>query len=239
MKLKEEKGFPFEIAARGLSHDLNNVLFVISGNTELAMQYLKKEDQKKQLEESLKIIKKSTEIAASLNQRILYFSRDKVYDPDITDLNKIIQESVKHLSRGIIDKNINIISDLRSSKNINADYIQIYQMVINLGVNARDAMPLGGELRFSTENRSLYQPKRTIDSIIPRGDYVFFSVSDTGTGVKEKNLLKIFDRGYTTKLEGNGFGLSTVDQIIKNHEAYRDVKTEFRKGTKFEIYFPV
>ena len=223
--------------AGGVAHDFNNILTVIMGLTQIVMNQTKKSNRNYN---HLKNIYESGERAAKLTNQLLLFSRKQEMEFQILNVNKTISRLEKMLNR-LIGENITIRNELAQNLwKINADETQIEQVITNLAVNARDAMPDGGRLRISTQNMIIDKNKaHTIPDLEP-GEYVQISVEDTGKGIEKEILNKIFDPFFTTKgkSEGTGMGLSVVHGIIKEHNGQINVYSEPGEGTIFKIYLP-
>ena len=223
--------------AGGVAHDFNNVLGVIMGYSDLILQDLGPDTPVRPYLEEIRL---ATKRAAGLTQQLLIFSRRQAVLPGILDLNKVIEDSETMLRR-LIDENIemSIICD-ESIGRIRADGGYVWQVLMNMVVNARDAMPDGGKLTIRTS-------KATLDEAFVRnhpgaraGDYILLSIADTGMGMDEEIKSRIFDAFFTTKSagKGTGLGLATCHTIIRQSEGYVDVSSRPGEGTKFEIYFP-
>jgi len=224
--------------AGGIAHDFNNILQAISGYTQLLL--MGKEADNPDYEK-LEAIEKSAQRASDLTKQLLIFSRKVESKLRPMDLNKETEQVSKILER-TIPKMINIELHLAENLNIiNADPAQIEQILMNLGVNARDAMPNGGRLIFETENIILDEQYCKIHLGSKSGHYVKLSISDTGHGMDKETLKYIFDPFYTTKEtgKGTGLGLAMVYGIVKNHNGYIMCYSEPDEGTIFKIYFPV
>jgi len=225
--------------AGGIAHDFNNLLTTIIGNTELALMDLKSYNP---LHEIMKEIKKAGERAASLTQQLLAFSRKQVIKPIALDLNQIIQETDKMLKR-LIGEDIELYMALEPQLwKVNADPGQIDQVIMNLAVNARDAMPRGGKLTIETANVELDKKYLRAHAVEEQpGPYVRLSMSDTGIGMDEEIRPHIFEPFFTTKQmgKGTGLGLSTVYGIIKQSGGFIWVYSEPEQGTSFKIYLPL
>jgi len=224
--------------AGGIAHDFNNILQAISGYTQILLmgKGIDNPDYEK-----LGAIEKSAQRASDLTKQLLIFSRKVESKLRPMDLNKETEQVSKILER-TIPKMINIELHLAENLNIiNADPAQIEQILMNLGVNARDAMPNGGRLIFETENVILDEHYCKIHLGSNPGRYVKLSISDTGHGMDKETLKHIFDPFYTTKEtgKGTGLGLAMVYGIVKSHNGYIMCYSEPDEGTIFKIYFPV
>jgi PAS domain S-box-containing protein len=223
--------------AGGIAHDFNNLLTAINGYSELTMIQLKAEDP---LLHNLEEIKKAGDRAASLTRQLLAFSRKQVLQPKVLDLNSLVAEIEKMLGRLIgedIDLQTVLHNDLGSIK---ADPGQIEQVIMNLVVNARDAMPQGGKLTIETQNVYLDEEFAEQHIATNPGPYVMLAVSDTGTGMDEQTQARIFEPFFTTKEmgKGTGLGLSTVYGIVKQSGGNLWVYSELGQGTTFKVYLP-
>jgi len=224
--------------AGGIAHDFNNMLQAISGYTQILLMGKKASDPDY---EKLEAIEKSAQRASDLTKRLLIFSRKVESKLRPVGLNQEIEQVSKMLER-TIPKMINIELHLAENlKIINADPAQIEQIMMNLGVNARDAMPDGGRLIFETENVILDEQYCKIHLGARPGKYVKLSISDTGHGMDREILSHIFEPFYTTKEtgKGTGLGLAMVYGIVKNHGGYIMCYSEPGEGTTFKIYFPI
>src|SRR6266404_8375560 len=222
--------------AGGIAHDFNNLLMVISGYSEFLLERIGPDPT---LRGPAKEIASAAERATSLTRQLLSFSRKHMLAPKILDLNGVVTENLKMLTR-LIGEDIDLVmipgADLRPVK---ADPGQIEQVVMNLAVNARDAMPQGGKLTIETANVKLDASYARFHSEVKPGDYVMLAISDTGMGMDTETQTHIFEPFYTTKgLKGTGLGLSTVYGIVKQSEGYIWVYSEPGKGTSFKIYLP-
>jgi two-component system, cell cycle sensor histidine kinase and response regulator CckA len=223
--------------AGGVAHDFNNILTAIVGYTDLLAAELGSNAQ--QLED-LEEIRKAARRAAALTRQLLAFSRKQVLEPRIIDVNDVVLNLDKML-RSLISENIELKTDLAENlAAARADPNQIEQVVMNLAINARDAMPDGGTVTIETRNATLddaYAAQHV--SVIP-GEYVMLAVSDTGCGMDEKTKSRIFEPFFTTKPpgRGTGLGLSTVYGIVKQTGGNIWLYSEPGKGTTFKIYLP-
>ncbi|MGC2473764.1 MAG: ATP-binding protein [Candidatus Sulfotelmatobacter sp.] len=222
--------------AGGIAHDFNNLLMVISGYSEFLLERLGAEPH---LRGPAQEIASASERASSLTRQLLAFSRKQMLAPRIINLNDIAGENLKMLTR-MIGEDIDLVmvpgADLWS---VRADAGQIDQVIMNLAVNARDAMPSGGKLTIETANVALDEEYARFHAPLRPGDYVMFSINDTGAGMDQETQSHIFEPFFTTKgTKGTGLGLSTVYGIIKQSGGYIWVSSEIGKGTTFKIYLP-
>ncbi|MFO7895799.1 MAG: response regulator [Candidatus Cloacimonadales bacterium] len=223
--------------AGGIAHDFNNLLTAINGYSELALKKLDKADP---VAADLEVIYDCGQKAAHLTQKLLGFSRKQIAIPIIVDLNSVIIDLNKMMDRLIPAKMV-LQQNLAAQKClIKADPGQIEQIIVNLVVNARDAMQNEGEIKISTEIINLEREKPIFQDLIAPGSYAVLQVEDAGTGIDPKILPNIFEPFFTTKKvnEGTGLGLSTLYGILQQNNGHIDVKTELGKGTTFTIYFP-
>jgi PAS domain S-box-containing protein len=222
--------------AGGIAHDFNNLLMVISGYSEFLLERIGPDPA---LRGPAQEIANAAERASSLTRQLLAFSRKQMLAPQVVDLNSVVTENLKMLTR-LIGEDIDLVmvpnSDIGAVK---ADPGQIEQVVMNLAVNARDAMPQGGKLTIETANVTLDANYARFHSPVKPGDYVMLAISDTGMGMDAETQTHIFEPFYTTKgLKGTGLGLSTVYGIVKQSEGYIWLYSETGKGTTFKIYLP-
>lgn len=223
--------------AGGIAHDFNNMLTTIIGYSELIFM---EQGLNETVNEGVQEIKKSAERAASLTQQLLAFSRKQIMRPQQIDLNKLIKNLRKMLTR-LIHEDITFSTKLNTGiGEIKADPVQIEQVIMNLVVNARDAMPDGGTLTIETQDVYLDESYRREQPEVIPGDYVLLMVSDTGHGIDSETIKNIFDPFFTTKElgQGTGLGLSTVYGIVKQSGGYIWVYSELDQGTTFKIYLP-
>ena len=223
--------------AGGVAHDFNNLLTIILGYTEHLIGQL---GHYPSLGESLEEIKSAGERGASLVRQLLAFSRKQLLQPRVIDLNAVISETEKMLGR-LIGEDIELVTVFDPTLGaVRADPAQIEQIVLNLAVNARDAMPEGGRLTIETANVELDEAYATRHSVVTPGPYVMFAMSDTGTGMDEGTLSRIFEPFFTTKEEGKGtgLGLAGVYGTVKQSNGCIWVYSEPGQGTTFKIYLP-
>jgi nitrogen-specific signal transduction histidine kinase/ActR/RegA family two-component response regulator len=223
--------------AGGIAHDFNNLLTIIKGHCGLLLDQLKPGDS---LYGSGEQIQKASDRAASLTRQLLTFSRRQVLQPKVLDLNALIAEMGKLLRR-LIREDIEFLLRLGESLGrVKADPGQIEQVLLNLTVNACDAMPKGGKLTIETHNMVVdNEYARTRPSVEP-GDYVVLAVSDTGYGMDAATKARIFEPFFTTKEpgKGTGLGLATVYGVVTQSDGFIWVDSSPREGTRFEIYLP-
>jgi len=222
--------------AGGVAHDFNNILTVIIGYSELAMYRL---GSGHGISKHLSEIKTAAERAASLTRQLLAFSRQQVLYPRILDVNSVVNNLMQMLLR-LIGEDISLTFKAGSVGNIKADMGQVEQILMNLVVNARDAMPQGGAISIETSTVELEDGYIDSHLSVRPGRYVMLSVSDTGCGMDEKTVSQIFEPFFTTKGpgQGTGLGLSTVYGIVKQSDGYIWVYSEPGRGTTLKVYFP-
>ncbi|MCJ7617043.1 MAG: response regulator, partial [Desulfobacterales bacterium] len=224
--------------AGGIAHDFNNLLQGIIGYIQLIMM---NKDSAQSDYRYLKQIEKSALRASELTKQLLVFSRKVESKLMPVDLNHEVKQVYKMLYRTIpkmIDIKLHLSEDL---KIINGDSMQLEQVIMNLGVNAKDAMPDGGELVFETKNVNLDEEYCKTHFEATPGEYVLLSAADTGYGIDKSTIDRIFEPFYTTKeiSKGTGLGLSMVYGIVKSHGGHITCYSEPGKGTVFKVYFPV
>ena len=223
--------------AGGVAHDFNNLLTTIIGCSDLMMMRIGKDHE---LRENLEDIRKAGDRAASLTRQLLAFSRRQILEPKVIDLNDVIPDMDKMLRR-LIGEDIDLETVLAPGLGrVEADPGQVEQIIMNLAVNARDAMPRGGKLTMETANVDLDEAYARSHVAVTPGPYVMMAISDSGTGMDEETLSKAFDPFFTTKEagRGTGLGLSTVYGIVKQSKGNIWAYSEPGKGTTFKIYLP-
>jgi signal transduction histidine kinase len=223
--------------AGGVAHDFNNLLTVIKGNSSLLVEGLQSNQQ---LLGCTRQIESAADRATSLTRQLLAFCRMQVLQPKIVDLNMLVSEMCKLLRRLIRE---DISFNFHAGKSLGrivADPGQIEQVIMNLVVNAGDAMPSGGSLTIETRNVTVDQQVAVARSPLSPGEYVLLSVTDTGQGMDAETKARIFEPFFTTKEQGRGtgLGLATVYGIIKQSSGCVWVESESGKGARFEVYLP-
>ncbi|HTR64959.1 MAG TPA: ATP-binding protein [Terriglobales bacterium] len=222
--------------AGGIAHDFNNLLMVISGYCEFLMN---RSAMNPELSGPAGEIAAAADRATTLTRQLLAFSRKQMLAPKVFDLNSVVNENLKMLAR-LIGEDIDLVRipgvDLGRVK---ADPGQIEQVIMNLAVNARDAMPRGGRLTIETSNIYLDESYTSFHTPVKPGEYVMLAVSDNGGGMDTETQSHIFEPFFTTKgQQGTGLGLSTVYGIVKQSGGYVWVYSEVGRGTTFKIYLP-
>ncbi|HUJ48696.1 MAG TPA: ATP-binding protein, partial [Bryobacteraceae bacterium] len=213
--------------AGGVAHDFNNLLMVIAGHSQMLLDSMLPGDPAR---EDLEQVVKATQRATDLTRQLLAFSRRQTVKPAHLSLNVLVQHTERMLQR-VLGENIQLITQLAAGlQSVYADRGQLEQVVLNLALNARDAMPQGGTMTLATANVTLGEPNA--------GEYVTLSISDTGSGIASGVLPHVFEPFFTTKEHGTGLGLSTSYGIVKQAGGEIEVDSKPGCGTTFRIYLP-
>ena len=223
--------------AGGVAHDFNNLLMVISGYAEVILSQI---DLDNPLYDKGRAIQLAADRATTLTRQLLAFSRKQLLELKVVDVNAIVQD-MERLLRPLIGENVELTTMLApEAAHTRADAGQLEQVLMNLVVNAKDAMPGGGKLTIQTAISVVDENHRRGQQFIRPGDYVMLSVSDTGMGMDKETQSRIFEPFFTTKEKGKGtgLGLSTVYGIVKQSGGYVMVQSEQGRGTTFQIYLP-
>jgi PAS domain S-box-containing protein len=223
--------------AGGVAHDFNNIMTVIQGHTSLL---LAEPDLKPEAAESLAQIAASVKRASDVTRQLLTFSRKQLMEPELLDLNEVLAGLARSLGR-LLGETVTL--DFTYGPDLPAvwgDVSMIEQIVMNLAVNARDAMPKGGRLGISTQAAEIDAPYAERTPEARPGNHICLAVEDTGCGMDEATLQRIFEPFFTTKDvgKGTGLGLATVYGIVKQHDGWVQVQSEVGRGTTFRVFFP-
>jgi signal transduction histidine kinase/ActR/RegA family two-component response regulator len=224
--------------AGGIAHDFNNILTAIGGFAHLLNDLLENKD--KDSAECVEHISLAVKFGKNLTSNLLTFGRKQIINPVNVELRQIIN-TISDMLKTLVTEEIELkISTAEDESPIFADPYQIGQMIINLCTNAKDAMPLGGELHIKTGLLALSEKYTGKHATIPPGAYMMLSVRDTGTGMDEKTMDRIFEPFFSTKHsgKGTGLGLTIVQSIVQQHNGFIDMESEVNKGTTFKIFFP-
>ena len=223
--------------AGGIAHDFNNLLTAIGAYSRFLLEDLEPGDKRRA---DVEEIRRAGERAAGLTRQLLAFSRRQVLNPEVLSLNSVV-EGVEKMLRRTIGENIELVAALSSDlKPVQVDPGQMEQIIVNLAVNARDAMPHGGKLILETANVEFMEAQDYGQFSVPGGRYAMLAVSDTGAGMDKETLSHLFEPFFTTKEQGKGtgLGLSTVYGIVKQSKGYILVYSEPGQGSTFKIYLP-
>jgi two-component system, cell cycle sensor histidine kinase and response regulator CckA len=221
--------------AGGIAHDFNNILMVVRGHTDLLLNNASEKPL-----ENVAQIQKAADRAAALTKQLLAFSRMQILKPEVLDLNAVVTDIGTMLPR-LISSNIHLKVELEPVLGrVRADAVQIEQVLLNLAVNARDAMPQGGTLTVRTTNTTLEPGNPQRLPVTAPGPYVALIVTDTGAGMDAETQARIFEPFFTTKAKGRGtgLGLATVYGIVKQSEGFIAVESTPGRGTTFTVYLP-
>ncbi len=222
--------------AGGVAHDFNNLLTAMNGYADLLMRSLDLKDPRRA---DVTEIKETVGRAAVLTQQLLAFSRKQVTKPMVLDLNQVVS-TVEKMVRRLIGEDVQLRTHLAPDLvKIRADVGQVEQILLNLSVNSRDAMPKGGSLEIRTTNETVDAP-RAAETGLPEGAYAVLLVRDTGCGMDKETLAHLFEPFFTTKTRGRGtgLGLSTVYGIVQQSNGHIRVESVEGEGTEFRMYFP-
>ena len=224
----------------GIAHDFKNMLSVILGSGQLIQMKLQGADS--EIKNHIDMLIDATNRAADLTQKLLTFSRKETYDVVPIEINDVIR-SVIGLLKYTLDKNIRVVECLNAPRStVLGEYIQLQNALLNLAINARDAMPAGGVLTFATDE--ILPGQRLSESdhhTIETGSYLRIGITDTGCGMDDQTKLRAFEPFFTTKEigKGTGLGLSSVYGTIKSHNGIIELESELKKGTTFKIFLPL
>jgi CheY-like chemotaxis protein len=220
-----------------VAHDFNNLLTAILGYCHLILDEVPDEDP---LRPDLLEIQSAGERAASLTRQLLAFSRRQMLQPQLVDINRLVRQLEKLLRR-LISEDVELVTALAADlRPVTVDPASVEQILVNLAVNARDAMPSGGRLTIETANVELDDASAAAESAMTPGSYVMIAVSDTGVGMDASTRARVFEPFFTTKEQGkgSGLGLATVYGMVKQSRGYIWVDSEPGRGATFKAYLP-
>ena len=222
--------------AGGVAHDFNNLLTAIKGHADLLLQELPEEGAG---HGDLQEILKASERAAGLTRQLLAFTRQQVFKPEVLDLNAVVNDMERMLSR-LIGEQIDLVTRPGDIGLVRGDRGQLEQVLLNLVVNARDAMPAGGRLTIETANETVTPDAAAVYAFFRPGEYVVLSVTDTGVGMDADTMTRVFEPFFTTKEQGQGtgLGLSTAYGIVKQSDGFIFVESAPGAGTAFRVLLP-
>ncbi|HEY0794086.1 MAG TPA: response regulator [Chthoniobacterales bacterium] len=235
--IQAQKMEMFGHLAGGVAHDFNNILAVILGHSEIVLTDLGPDHPSFQDADQ---IKQAAERAATLTRQLLLFSRNETVPPVVVDINEVVASTEKMLRR-LINENVELsVASGDQLGRIRGDAGHVQQLIMNLVINARDAMPGGGTVKIETSNVTLAESHPASDGEVGPGRYVLLAVADTGTGMTSEVKARLFEAFFTTKSKnlGTGLGLATCQTIVKRAGGRIVVESELGKGTTFKIYLP-
>ena len=220
-----------------VAHDFNNVLAIIKMYSELLARRLPDDSDAAR---SLAELERATESGTRLTRQLLAFSKEQAFELRPTSLSEVVEQMVSMLTRLVGDKIALTTRCAEQIANVMGDSGQIQQVLMNLVINARDAMPDGGRLTIENTNVVMVEADPNTHPEVPPGDYAMLAVSDTGHGMDAETVSRIFEPFFTTKKPGvgTGLGLSTVYGIVKQSGGYISVRSRPGEGTTFQIYLP-
>jgi CheY-like chemotaxis protein len=222
--------------AGGIAHDFNNLLTAILGTAQILLEDLGPDPRRADAEE----IRDAAQRAAALTNQLLAFSRRQLLQPEVLNCNELIAD-LQRMLRRLLSEDVELRTALAPDLGaVRADPAQLEQVVMNLAINARDAMPAGGVLTIATSNVELHEPPTGEAFVVRPGAYVKLTVTDTGTGMDDATRARIFEPFFTTKElgQGTGLGLATVYGIVKQSDGYIWVTSQAGRGSTFETYLP-